>query len=662
MILSRERYGHDVFFKNVRGSNTMRNLIASTLLVLGSVGAFTPVQAQNEVQQKTIVIDPSTQLPYPENSLPHVAFRTLPVDLHAQNVRSFMGGVLGDEECGVGRVPDSDKFCMTGMKLYPSSDSSEFVDIQYEGGKAFTVGNGETVFAGVPAQSQMSTRFIPKGSLGDHREVRIDRIWLAPYYDNQFGNTNLPTSAPRDLTVYIYSDTGGEPGDVLFSKVITDPRTFERVTDLDLDFFELDLSNEGIGVLPDVIHIAYGNAGSDANTLVIGAAPYATENVSHLHLNDRWREFWTITVDDGSTFNGAMIPIRARFQLSGVRDPLHFVQQISDQSFLEGQAIVPLVLPEAAGGVSPISYSLVPGLPAGLSFDSQTRTILGTPTEITATPVAYTYTATDAGGNTASLQFTIEINPMQEGVEIVDIQYDGGEAIAAADGAHLFGTVPALSQMATRFIPKTFPGDSRNVQIDRIWLAPYYENQFSNTNVPASAPRDLTVYIYSDRGGVPGDTLFSKVITDPRTFERVTDLDLDFFELDLSNEGIGVLPDVIHIAYGNAGNDDNFVVIGAAPYPMENLSHVSWDGVWGELWNMTVGNGNYSYNGAIIPIRARFRLTDTWGGGFAVRETDRRSIFRRGTGHHTFDLARSHRRCIAYQLLPDAWTAGWIEL
>ena len=197
-----------------------------------------------------------------------------------------------------------------------------------------------------------------------------------------------------------------------FSKVIEDPRAFASVTTLDLDFFELDLSNEGIGVLPDVIHIAFGNAGNDENTLVIGAAPYATENVSHLYLNDRWREFWTITVDSGSSYDGAMIPIRARFRLSGTGDSLQFVQQITDQSFLEGQTIVPLILPEATGGDPPISYSLMPGLPAGLSFESSTRTIHGTPVEITAAPVAYTYTATDASGNIASLRFTIEINPV----------------------------------------------------------------------------------------------------------------------------------------------------------------------------------------------------------------------------------------------------------
>ena len=63
MILPREQYGQDVFFKCVRGLGTMRHLIATTLVLLGSVGAFSPVQAQIEVRHKTIIIDPSTRLP-----------------------------------------------------------------------------------------------------------------------------------------------------------------------------------------------------------------------------------------------------------------------------------------------------------------------------------------------------------------------------------------------------------------------------------------------------------------------------------------------------------------------------------------------------------------------------------------------------------------------
>ncbi len=89
--------------------------------------------------------------------------------------------------------------------------------------------------------------------------------------------------------------------------------------------------------------------------------------------------------------------------------PLHLTGTIANQTFPRAQPIAPLVLPEALGGVSPINYTLAPTLPTGLSFDSATRTISGTPTEVTQGPLPYTYTATDMNGSADSLHFTIEV-------------------------------------------------------------------------------------------------------------------------------------------------------------------------------------------------------------------------------------------------------------
>ncbi len=59
-----------------------------------------------------------------------------------------------------------------------------------------------------------------------------------------------------------------------------------------------------------------------------------------------------------------------------------------------------LTLSAASGGTATLTYSLSPALPAGLTFDSATRTIVGTPTA--ADETAYTYTVTDANGASAS--------------------------------------------------------------------------------------------------------------------------------------------------------------------------------------------------------------------------------------------------------------------
>ena len=72
-----------------------------------------------------------------------------------------------------------------------------------------------------------------------------------------------------------------------------------------------------------------------------------------------------------------------------------------------GVEIEPLELPAVTGGTPPLTYS-VSGLPAGLSFDSTTRTISGTP-EAVGEPVVVTYMVTDAAGASSAVTFLVEI-------------------------------------------------------------------------------------------------------------------------------------------------------------------------------------------------------------------------------------------------------------
>ncbi len=89
--------------------------------------------------------------------------------------------------------------------------------------------------------------------------------------------------------------------------------------------------------------------------------------------------------------------------------PLEFSGSIADQRYPRSQTITPLVLPVATGGMAPIVYTIMPELPAGLNFDASTRTVSGTPTTATDSPVEYTYTATDAGGTIKSLLFKMHV-------------------------------------------------------------------------------------------------------------------------------------------------------------------------------------------------------------------------------------------------------------
>ena len=62
----------------------------------------------------------------------------------------------------------------------------------------------------------------------------------------------------------------------------------------------------------------------------------------------------------------------------------------------------------ATGGNGALTYTLTPELPAGLSFDAETRVVSGTPTE-GSPPTLYTLTAKDEDGDTATQTMTLSV-------------------------------------------------------------------------------------------------------------------------------------------------------------------------------------------------------------------------------------------------------------
>ena len=80
---------------------------------------------------------------------------------------------------------------------------------------------------------------------------------------------------------------------------------------------------------------------------------------------------------------------------------------VAAQRYVVGDQVA-LTLPAARGGAAPVRYTLAPAAPAGLAFAAAARTLSGTPAAAQA-KTAYTLTATDAGGTTAALRFTIEV-------------------------------------------------------------------------------------------------------------------------------------------------------------------------------------------------------------------------------------------------------------
>ena len=81
---------------------------------------------------------------------------------------------------------------------------------------------------------------------------------------------------------------------------------------------------------------------------------------------------------------------------------------IADQSYMRGVEIAALTLPSSSTGNGPLTYSLSPALPAGLSFDAATRTLSGTPTGLQAS-TSYTYKVVDANADEATQSFNITV-------------------------------------------------------------------------------------------------------------------------------------------------------------------------------------------------------------------------------------------------------------
>ena len=115
----------------------------------------------------------------------------------------------------------------------------------------------------------------------------------------------------------------------------------------------------------------------------------------------------------------------------GVHSALADEHEIANQTYEAGKAIDPLVLPAAPEGLGtpPLTYSLSPALPAGLTFDSATRTLSGTPAGASAA-TEYTYTVTDAAGASAAFPTPVVIEVTASTIELSDeYSYEVGKAI-----------------------------------------------------------------------------------------------------------------------------------------------------------------------------------------------------------------------------------------
>ena len=138
---------------------------------------------------------------------------------------------------------------------------------------------------------------------------------------------------------------------------------------------------------------------------------------------------YTYTVTD---VNGSSAPWPSTISIAVQAPPP--IELVAAHLYEVGKAIDPVVFPPAPIGLGtpPLTYSLSPELPAGLTFDSASRTLSGTPTAA-AEAQPYIYTVTDVNGASGSWPAPINIEvvppPIDAPDELIAEDYKG------ADGA-----------------------------------------------------------------------------------------------------------------------------------------------------------------------------------------------------------------------------------
>ncbi len=187
-------------------------------------------------------------------------------------------------------------------------------------------GNGWIFTTGAGAQGAVANRVeVPSGT------VALDRVLIAPFFENQFGGSSVPSDAPRDVAVTVWADDNGRPGTELFSLVqnlgngyfainlqtpcaltsdtSTAPCPISNFWSVDLSAYQDPLSN-----LPDVIWVGYKETGTDVNYMVIVPSRHPSGSVSWVRLSaGNWAELWSLGLSNGASLRNASIPIRAEF-------------------------------------------------------------------------------------------------------------------------------------------------------------------------------------------------------------------------------------------------------------------------------------------------------------------------------------------------------------
>ncbi len=234
--------------------------------------------------------------------------------------------------------------------------------------------------------------------------------------------SGTPNTAGTTTLTYTVTDTNGASTNVAFTVnaglALTAPANQNYTQGTAISNLELPVATGG--TMPLVYTLTGPSGGNlpagltfNANTRTLSGTP-DTPGTTTLT--------YEVTDTNGDSAN-------ATFTVT-VNAGLMFVSTPGSQLYTQNTAITPLTLPEATGGTAPLTYTLTGprGVPEGLAFNPQTRTLSGAPRAIDDTML--TYTVTDTNGASTNATFRIFVNSNLTFVsEPADQNYTQGIAI-----------------------------------------------------------------------------------------------------------------------------------------------------------------------------------------------------------------------------------------
>ncbi|WP_434895125.1 putative Ig domain-containing protein [Bradyrhizobium oligotrophicum] len=156
---------------------------------------------------------------------------------------------------------------------------------------------------------------------------------------------------------------------------------------------------------------------------------------------------YTVTVTDAN--NGTA---SNTFQLT-VNGPVSATQAIASKALTQNTAATSFTPVTGSGGTPPLSYSVAPALPTGLTLNTSTGAITGTPTA-TSGATTYTVTVTDANSATASNTFSLTVNSAVTATQaIASRTFTANQAITAFTPVTGGGGTGALSYSISPSLP-----------------------------------------------------------------------------------------------------------------------------------------------------------------------------------------------------------------